>query len=86
MANNLKIKQDEVKDILKKEYNILVSNKWFDKYLYFYSKCIQPLKKITMSDALDYILDNPDTFAYFIFGHRCEYVNNKFNGNTQQTT
>ena len=74
--NELTKKQKEVKKMIKDDYGVIVNNKWFNKYLWMYSKHT-PLGKITMNQAIDIILENPCSFAYFIFWSRAEYVSNK---------
>lgn len=71
--NELTKKQNEIKQICKKN-GINVSNKWFNRYLYYYAKCT-PLTKITMIEVLDVILKNPDSFVFFIYGTRAEFFN-----------
>ncbi len=67
--NELTRKQKEVKTAIKQDYGIKVSNRWFNKYLWMYSKLI-PKRKLSMSQSLDVILENPCSFAFFIFGYR----------------
>ncbi len=69
-------KQKEVKRAIEVDHNVVVSNKWFKKYMYMYSK-FTPLGKKTLGQALDTILENPSSFAYFIYGCRANYVANK---------
>ena len=74
--NELRKKQKKVRKLIEEDYGVIVNNRWFNKYLWMYSKNT-PLKKITMNQAVDIILENPCSFAYFIFGSRAEYVANK---------
>jgi len=74
--NELTKKQKKLRLILKDQYKIDVNNRWYNKYLWLYANCI-PLKKITMSEAVDCALDTPDKFAYFIYGARAEYIEAK---------
>ena len=74
--NELTKKQKEVRKLIEDDYSIIVNSKWFKKYLWMYSK-LTPLGKITMSQSIDVILENPCSFAYFIFGCRADYVANK---------
>ena len=70
--NELRKKHKEVNRLIEDRYGVIVSNKWFHKYLWMYSKHT-PLRKITMSEAIDIILQNPCSFAFFIYGCRAEY-------------
>lgn len=74
--NELKKKQKQIQQMIRDDYRVVVSNRWLHKYLYLFAKCT-PLEKITMADAVDIVLERPDLFAYFIYGQRAEYVNNK---------
>jgi len=74
--NTLTKKQNKVKAIIKNEFKINVSSKWFNKYLYYYSKCTQ-LPNLTMNEAIDNILANPSNFAFFIYGARAKYNDEK---------
>ena len=76
--NELHKKQKEVKRIIKEDYSIIVSNKWFYRYIWLYAKRT-PIVQITMSEAIDEILENPDRLAYFIYGQRAEYVDSRVN-------
>ena len=69
-------KQKEVKELIINEYDIVVSTKWFNKYVYYYSKCT-PLKNITTYEALDRIINDPSSFVFFIYGMRAEFVNKR---------
>ena len=69
-------KQREVKRLIEEDFNVKINQKWLNKYLFMYSKFI-PLQRRTMSQALDVILENPSSFAYFIYGCRASYVHSK---------
>lgn len=69
-------KQNEVIDLIRNEYNIVVSKKWFNKYLYHYAKCT-PLENITMVEALERIKKDPSSFCFFVYGMRAEFVNKR---------
>lgn len=74
--NGLKATQNEIKKMLLAKYSIKLSIKEFERYLFLFSKWA-PAEQIKMNEALDNILENPSTFAYFILGARSEYVNHK---------
>jgi len=74
--SELRKKQKEVKELIINEYSIVVSQKWFNKYVYHYAKCT-PLENITMYEALDRIINDPSSFVFFIYGMRAEFVNKK---------
>ena len=69
-------KQKEVKELIINEYDIVVSTKWFNKYVYYYAKCT-PLENITMVEALERIKKDPSSFVFFIYGMRAEFVNKR---------
>ena len=56
-------------------YNLTVSNKWLDKYLFFFAHCTLS-NPMTIIQAIEEI-DNNDinllSFAYFIMGYRAMY-------------
>ena len=74
--NDTNRKTNELKKIMDNKFSINVSNKWLRHYLYLYAKCV-PLPKITAIEAISFALKKPETFAYFIYGIRSEYVNDK---------
>lgn len=66
-------KRKKILEILKSDYELTVSNSEFDKYLYLYGKhTLAPTA--TISQALDNACENPDNFAYLIFGIRAKVV------------
>lgn len=69
--NPLKQKQNEICNILENQYEIFLTKKRFNEYLYLFSKFI-PLRKTTMTLVLDEILDDPKYFVFFIFGARAD--------------
>lgn len=71
--NELKIKQNQIKKLLLLDYNIRLSIKDFERYLFLFSKWVQK-EQIKMHEAVDMILENPTNFAYFIYGSRSEQV------------
>ena len=74
--NELTKKQKEVRRILKEEYNVIVNGNWFKRYVFMYAK-LTPLTDVTMNEAIDIILRKPETFVYFIYGSRANYVEDK---------
>jgi len=56
------------------EYGISTSNRWLDKYIFYFAKCIAPLEILKTKDAIDYIESHMEQFAYFIYGMRAEYT------------
>lgn len=66
----LREKKKRIKNDLQENYGINTSNRWLDKYIFFFSKCIYPLENISTTDAIDFIDNDIDKFAYFIYGMR----------------
>ena len=70
----IKQEQKKIKQILKEDFKIILTKSKFDEYLYLFSK-FNPLKKTTTADAVFDIAENPNQFAYFIFGTRAKEEN-----------
>ena len=70
-------KTNLIKDILKNDFDMIVSNKWINIYLHLYSKCT-PLAKRKVVESLDLILDDPKLFVHFIYGVHAGSVNRKY--------
>lgn len=73
---NLRAKQNQIREMLNKDYGVYVNRQHFDKYLWMYSK-LTTLEDVTMSEATDIIIDKPVSFAYFVMGIRANYLNQK---------
>ena len=68
--------EKELKRRLKEECLIKVNNNWLKRYLFLYAKRT-PLDKITMLDALYVVSKDIKSFAYFIYGCRANYADER---------
>ena len=77
MTRQMTFRSDkEIIQTLRDDYNVIVSRKWFNRYLYLYCRAT-PMEFVTMEEGLQLIANDPKHFAYFIFGCRAEYVDKK---------
>lgn len=59
----------EIRDMLRQRYGLIVSNKQFDVYVYIFA-VNNHIYRMSIKEAIEVILDNPDCFAYMIIGLR----------------
>lgn len=69
-------KESELADILRSDYQIIIGKKWVTRYAYRF-KHIPQLPVMSNKEAVQYAFDHVDLFAYFIFGARADYHDQK---------
>lgn len=65
----------EIRDLLYSKWKIKCSKKWVKRYLYYISKTVPQIQKLSLKEAEERFndYDNIDQLAFFIMGMRLDW-------------